>query len=99
MMSTDPSVLPPSRTRYSRLSYPCSKTDLMVASTKSLWLNEGVIMVILGQGVASAAQSARPVLSSVHGQPVQPLGGGGRSFREGHCMFQDNLVAHVDENN
>src|SRR5215212_11747464 len=49
MISTVPSVEPPSMMMYSRLGYPCSSTLLIVASMYRPWLNEGVTTDIFGQ--------------------------------------------------
>src|SRR5918993_1152290 len=49
MMSTVPSVEPPSIMKYSRLGYACSTTLLIVASMYRPWLNEGVTTDILGK--------------------------------------------------
>src|SRR3712207_7856936 len=49
MISTVPSVEPPSIMMYSRLGYPCSSTLLIVASMYRPWLNEGVTTDIFGQ--------------------------------------------------
>src|SRR5215204_404375 len=49
MISTVPSVEPPSIMKYSRLGYPWSTTLLIVASMYRPWLNEGVTTDIFGQ--------------------------------------------------
>src|SRR5215212_6442205 len=49
MISTVPSVEPPSLMMYSRLGYSCSSTLLIVASIYRPWLNEGVTTDIFGQ--------------------------------------------------
>src|ERR671912_14293 len=53
MMSTVPSVEPPSIMKYSRLGYACSTTLLIVASMYRPWLNEGVTTDIFGQSPLS----------------------------------------------
>src|SRR5215203_7438940 len=53
MISTVPSVEPPSIMKYSRLGYPWSTTLLIVASMYRPWLNEGVTTDIFGQSPLS----------------------------------------------
>src|SRR4051794_28944113 len=77
------SLLPPSITKYSRLGYPCSRTERIVSSRNSAWLNDGVTMLMRGHSARSGMQSGRRGHSLVHGQPVLPGGGDGSSFKEG----------------
>src|SRR5262249_39110765 len=86
MISTEPSVLPPSMTKYSRLGYPCSRIDRSVASTKCAWLNEGVPTLTRGHTAPSGIAGGNAALATVHGQPVRPGGGAGSSCRLGQCI-------------
>ena len=63
MISTDPSVLPPSMTKYSRFGYPCSRIDRSVASRNRAWLNDGVTTLMRGQARAIWHVSAAAVCS------------------------------------
>ena len=72
MISTDPSVLPPSMTKYSRLGYPWSRIERSVASRNRAWLNEGVTTLTRGHGPPSGIVGGNDALPSVHGQPVLP---------------------------
>jgi hypothetical protein len=62
----------------------------MVSSMNRPWLKEGVTIVIRGHAWAGDCSLSRQ-LSSVHGQPVLPGGGGGSSAKEGQRM----TPAHV----
>src|SRR5713226_3769098 len=68
---------------YSALGYPCSNTERIVSSINCPWLYDGVTILIRGQGRPSGIVSGNCGLSSVHGQPVLPGGGGESSIRVG----------------
>ena len=70
-----------------------SNTDRMVSSMNCPWLNEGVTMLIRGHGEPSGIVSGSCGLSSVHGQPVLPGGGGGISVTLGQLMAIDTPVS------
>ena len=76
MISTEPSVLPPSRTKYSRFGYPWSRIERSVASRNRAWLKDGVTTLMRGQACHQPS-SVKAGLPSVHGQPVhdRPLTG------------------------
>src|SRR5262245_32415190 len=86
MISTDPSLLPPSSTKYSRFGYPWSRIDRSVASRKSACLKEGVTTVMHGQAWPSGISLSNDSLPSVQGQPVFPGGGAGSS-----CMLGQRI--------
>src|SRR5207253_7837025 len=91
MISTELSVLPPSKMRYSRAGYPCSRIERIVSSINCPWLKDGVTILIRGHGFPSSVVSGSRPLSSVQGQPILPLGGSGRSLSLGQRIVLLNL--------
>ena len=59
MISTEPSVEPPSTTMYSRFSYAWSSTDRSVRSRNAAWFNDGVTIVSFGLTPAAAERTTR----------------------------------------
>jgi hypothetical protein len=62
---------------YSRLGYPCSRTERIVSLRNWPWLKEGVRMPIRGQAELLSIVLCNCSDSSVQGQPFRSLGGGG----------------------
>src|SRR5215212_6370806 len=72
MISTVPSVEPPSMMMYSRLGYPCSSTLLIVASMYRPWLNEGVTTDIFGQSALLTFMLRASSHLRSHATPASP---------------------------
>ena len=64
----------------------------MVSSINCPWLRLGVTMLILGHGSPPGIVSGNCWLTSVHGQPVLPGGGGGSSFKVGQLIMMPFLL-------
>src|SRR5689334_13716758 len=75
MISTLPSVLPPSTITYSRLEYPWSRTEPIVCSRNCAWLKLGVTTVMRGRVLMSQPPVAhRPPPAAVDADLVIGFG-------------------------